>query len=492
VRRYPGRAAAAAALLAAVLVAGFFAYHAHRRGQELRAERLQHALDAAVAAAMSGDLEQSEKALRAAELQHASTGQVRLLRGLVSLQRSELKPAIDNLEQAARLLPGSVAAHALLGTFYYRAGQWAKHDQQLQLLASLETVTPEDSLFKGYLESFQDPEVALQTLDEAVRWRNTGVAHAIRAETRARYALDWTDAALAALAQQDARVARSLLPANPFALSASVQAHLVAVILCRESGEESKRAAALAEMQSDVQELERFDQYPWVGVHRAQYFEQRGDSAAASEALRRAAQGFANNPAVFDYAADCYRRGELAQALAALARRKEKDDSEGDRLRACLLAEDKDHGPARARQAIQEWLERYPDPQNLGDAAVVLLLLGHKEQAQQIARRIRLPEGGSTSQRREFLVRSRAFVAGEDVSAADLLRAAQGVRSQRCSANFLIGMTHLADGERRAALEHFRAAVATGDYFNNDHTLSRVMLARLQDPAWPWWIVNKP
>jgi tetratricopeptide (TPR) repeat protein len=486
VRRRPGLAAALACALLAVLAAGFFAFEARYQNRELRAERLQRALDNATAAALGGDPDQAEKALSEAELQGASTGQVRLLRGLVALQRSDLQPAIDNLEQAARLLPDSVAARALLAIFYFRAGQWAKHDEQMDLLAGMTPRTPEDFLFHGYQLSFYDPGSALPALDEAVRRRPTGVALAMRAEARARHALDVSDAALAAQAQEDGRAARALLPGNPFALSAAVQANLVAAILLREARQAERHRALLEEIKPDIVELQKsFARYPWVGAHCAQYFEQAGDPEAALAALRRAAEDAANVPALFDYAAELYRRGDVAAALEWLAPEDRRDDSEGDRLRACLLAER--DGLAAARTAMDQWLQRYPAAQNLGDAVVVLLLLGDKAKAREVAGRIAVPNWPISRARRDYLERARAFAAGK-ASADALLAAAGKLRSGRCSAHFLIAMTCLADGDRAGARDHLAQAVATGDYFNNDFTLSRALLARMAVSSWPPWI----
>jgi tetratricopeptide (TPR) repeat protein len=496
-RRNPGLAAATACALLAILVAGFFAFHAYRQGQLVRAMQLQRAIDQAIAAALGGNLEQSDKAIREAELQGASTGQVRLLRGLFSFQRSEVKPAVAELEHAALLLPESVAVRALLAIFYYREGQWAKHDRQMSELASLKPVTPEDFLFLGYQQSLLDPDQALELLDEAMRrykalGQTSAVAHAVRAEARARYALDRQDWAAAESALKDARIAKELLPENPFALSAGVQAHLAAAILSKESGNYDGSAALLKEIAPDVERLKQFADYPWVGAHRAQYFEQKGDAKAASEALRQAAAGFKNNPAVFDYAADLYRRGKIEEALRVLAQRKEGDDSEGDRLRPCLLAELPGDGIQKARTAMAKWWRQdYTDPENLGDAVIVLLLLGQKAEARQVAEGIRTPAWTMTPQRRAYAERSRVFASGKNPSEMVLLAAAGGLRGCSCSAHLLMGMTRLADGDRDGARQHLGEAVRTQDYFNNDFTLSRVFLARLRDPAWPPWISVK-
>lgn len=48
-----------------------------------------------------------------------------------------------------------------------------------------------------------------------------------------------------------------------------------------------------------------------------------------------------------------------------------------------------------------------------------------------------------------------------DLSEAELLKAAGASRYNQCEAHFFVGMTKLAESDRRAAQEHFRASVAT-------------------------------
>ena len=215
-----------------------------------------------------------------------------------------------------------------------------------------------------------------------------------------------------------------------------------------------------------------------------------GKPKEAADALRLTTpHEFSNNPAVFDYAADLYRQGKIVPALEVLNKRKDTEDSEGDRLRLCLWAEGNDSKLLEG--AITRWMERYPEAENLGDVAMVLLLLGRKPEAQEIARGVKVPAWPFTAEREQYNKLSRAFASGENISEEALLEAAKDLRSCLCSAHFLIGLTHLADRDRAGARQHFRAAVNTQDYFNNDYTLSRVLLARLENPAWPRWWTKK-
>ena len=473
VRRRPSLAAAWVCVLMALLTAGFFAY----QDANNRAERLQVAIDHAIEVALSGNLDRSEGAIREAELKGASTGQVRLLRGLVAFQQSDTKSAIADLEQATELLPNSVAARALLATFHFRAGHWYLHDKQMEYLAAMQAKTPEDFLFKGYQLSFYDASEALPTLDEALRRRDTNIAYAMRAEARARYALDRTDLAMAERAQDDASAALVRLPDHPFSLSASLQTHLVAAILFTEPLQPPQRKSALNKAQLLVKQLEALPDYPWIGEHRAQYYEMLGDATNADKALEQAAVGLKNNPAIFAHAINLWRRKKDArEVLNVLNQRKDEDDLEGDRLAAFLSAK----GPQfEVDKFFQQATRKNYHPEY---ALIVQLMRGEKKAAQDRAAAIRLTEWRVTPERKAYDEQFKAYASGADTSAEALLKAANWSRSCLCSAHFLIGMTHLADGERgkAEARKHLEKAVETYDYFNNDYILSRAILARIQ------------
>jgi serine/threonine protein kinase len=269
VRRRPGLAAALACAIVLAAAAGYFAYRSHvaeqqrladkqRQEEQLLAEKRQNALEKALLVAMSGDLDEAEKAIREAERLGASTGQVRMLRGQVALHRGRSDEAIEHLEQAVVLMPDSVAARAMLGMACYNVG---RHEHLDQLMAEVEQrtcVTPEDYLFKGYLEGWVEPVHSLAILDEAVRRSPSVIARAMRAEVRGYRATDTGNPADADLALKDANAAREMLPDEPFVLWESLLAHLVAASVYEESRQMDKRRAALAQAASDARALERF------------------------------------------------------------------------------------------------------------------------------------------------------------------------------------------------------------------------------------------
>jgi serine/threonine protein kinase/tetratricopeptide (TPR) repeat protein len=503
VRRHPGLAAGLTYALIAVGIAVFFGFRAHRAEQqriadrqhleqELQAERWQRALDDAVAAAMNGDLERAEKALRNAEVAGASTGQVRMLRGLVHFQRGDVKPAVEDLEQAVKLLPHSIAARALMAEFYNRSGQWAQRWQALEEMKRLTPVTPEDYLFKGYAEVSIDSTAALQTLDQAIRLRNTPIARAIRAQALVEYAHEWADRATAERALAEAQVARGMLPDNLYVMMVSGNAYLTAANLYEETGDEEKRKSVLEEMAGVAHSLEDFERFSWAVWNRKTYYEQIGDETAARALVARAAERVGNTRVLLYYAHILYREREFEKALEVLARRKVEDDSEGDMFRAYLLAERKENGPALAYAAYRGLMQQYPKagPVPLFGHSV-LLLLGRKAEAGSAMRAFREGGGQFRYREQEFAERLLAYTC-DDLSEEDLLGTAGASRIDQAIAHWLIGLTRLAEGDRAGAQDHFRKAVATRiiRWLYREHC--RVLLDRLEkDPAWPPWIPVK-
>jgi tetratricopeptide (TPR) repeat protein len=267
-RRKPALAAAVVCALLALVIAGFFAYQAYLTEEQRRAEKRQYAEEKALLAAMRGDADEATKAIGEAESLGASPGQMRLLRGQVAFYRGDLKTAQDHLEQAVKLMPESVAARAMLALAYHDSGQASRFVQVSREIDRLKPRTPEDFLFKGQVELHYDPERALQTLDEAIRRRDSSVARSVRMEARASHALYTDDPDIAEGALQDAQVAKAMLKGNPVALARSVQAHLVAAGVFDRCGKAVESAAAVKQAGRDARALEPFASVPMALVAR--------------------------------------------------------------------------------------------------------------------------------------------------------------------------------------------------------------------------------
>jgi tetratricopeptide (TPR) repeat protein len=498
-RRHPGWACTLA--LAALLVPGvvFFWFRAQvaeqrrlveqeQARQQLLNERQQRALDNALAAAMSGDHQAAETAIAEAGRLGASAGHVGMLRGQVCLQRGDGEASIRHLKQAVELLPESAAARAMLATAYNNVGRWDLYLEKIREAEGIAPITPEDYVFLGYATSHLDPGRGLHILDDGIARRDSSIGRALRAQVRADFALDTAKAEDGERALSDARVAKGMLPDNPFVLCASAYAHLVAAQLFDEAGWEERRRAALEEAGRDALALARFETLPGPVSLRWLYFEHSDQDAAALEVMRRAAEGGTAPACRYLYALGLYKRAEFAAAARVLEPRP-SDGSTTELFRAFVLAELPD-GPARAAQAYEELRTRYPD-YGLFAGQAILRLLGRKADAVASLRSLRKPAQAYIRSQGAFFARLVEYNRDE-LSADQLLTAAGTSRPQRCCAHYYIALTQLAEGNRRSARDHFRRAAATYAFFTVQYDWSRAFLARMQqDPAWPPWIPVK-
>src|SRR5262249_61216918 len=95
-----------------------------RHEEERRADKLRAALEHTTLAAMAGKFDRAERNLDEAIALGASAGDILLWRGQIALHRGDAPTALRQLKEAARLLPASVAAQAVLLRAYWDAGQF--------------------------------------------------------------------------------------------------------------------------------------------------------------------------------------------------------------------------------------------------------------------------------------------------------------------------------------------------------------------------------
>jgi tetratricopeptide (TPR) repeat protein len=455
---------------------------ADRKALEVRllGEKRANAMERAVMAATSGNFDEAERAIGHAELLGASTGQVRLLRGQVAYHRGDVVAATNDLEQAVRLTPESVAARAMLAQAYLNRGQTASMERLWRGLEKMRPSTPEDYLFKGQVESLIRPEAGLQLLDEAVRRRNSIIARGVRCEARANRTLATGEVRDAELALEDGAAARAMLPDNTFALASSVYAQLVAAGIYEDRGRTGDRRRVLEQAGRDVQTLRHHTSSPIALKVCYWYFDHVGDEQAALEISREGTQ--------FRHACMLYRRGEYRRALQAADHAAARGYSLARIERGFILAE-MDSGPARALAAAQNAVD-HPDGSQIGRLCqpLVLLLLGRREEAVRASLRISQQPAAMPSWYGDWYLKYLDYYCGL-ISEASLLEAAGGSRTKLCEAHFVVGLRRLAEGDRAGAREHFRLCSQTRVFIFWDYDWARTFLRRLEDdPAWPPWI----
>jgi tetratricopeptide (TPR) repeat protein len=506
-RLLAGLAASSGLFLLALGVAGFFAWRDHDARWELvqqqhvaelvQQQHVAGTIDKALTAAMGGDLEGAEQAIEKAEQAGASTGQVRMVRGQIALHRAQSQDAMRHLEQAVQLQPESVAARGMLAAAYAYDGQWGQYEKTIRVMEQLSPATAEDFLFKGYAEGNLNPEQGLQGIKKAFELRpKMGVARLLRSEIRAYQAQDRDDLAAAEAAVEDARFARELLGDNPAALWISLNAHLTKAGVHEHRAEPERRRAELDLAGKYADALKPFTQLPEAVVHRWLYFREVDREEEVLEELRRASDQTDHVYVAFCYALTLYRRGDFEEALRVLEKKRGTYD---DRLRPFVLAEhdylDKQDWPKRAREASEYCAARAPNGMALMHPQSVLCLLGKKEEAVRASEEAvraskalqEQPERFYTL-RRDPMLRCLDYHAGK-MPADELVQAARGSRWDQCLAHYAIGLTKLAEGDRKAAFEQFDKVVKTRAFLWGAYDLSWVFRDRLaKDPTWPPWI----
>jgi len=404
-----------------------------------------------------------------------------MIRGLLALYRGDNRKAIEHLGQAARLLPESVAAQSLLAHAYQLDGQW-EHFRRIftDSVEKLTPVTPEDYLFKGHAESYVDPSSALKTLDEAIRRRDSTIAHMFRADVRALVARDTSDVNMAQSAMDDASAAKNMMPGNPKVIWIDLLVHLDATWVFRDSGEKERAEASVLQVGRDARELEQFPAIPLSYVGRWFYLNLIGQEEAAHEVARKGYQEAENAVTRGLYVHALHEQGKLEEALQV-----------GGRLMQPYILAELADGPSRALEAYRKNCEAYLTGYDAILNQAVLLLLGRREDAMDACKELRKhPERLADPRpgRHEHCLRILDYCAGS-ISAEQLLSPETGSRGNQCESHFYVALDRLAQADRAGAHEHFQKVLYTGKFDFAEYQLSRVFLKRMdQDPNWPSWI----
>jgi hypothetical protein len=413
-----------------------------------------------------------------------------LLRGVVAYFRQDVKGAINDLEQAVKLLPDSVAARALLAMAYADESQFEKYEQTIVAMAALSPSSPEDYLFKGYASEQNEPGgLGLADLNEGIKRRDLPLGRALRTIARANRAVDSGQQQDAEAALADANAARGMLPDNPLALYASVYARVVAAGICQEAELPPERTALLREAARDVQALEPFCDLPNPAFATVNYFDLIGEKAKAYAVARRSFDRKRDPAGALNGAVYLYEDRRFVEALELLDQR-HQTESHGDIMRVFVLAE-LPNEPHPALEKYEEFARTYrPDSLPPRAKGFALLFLGRREDAVKEFRKGR-PEFALSQEWRTFYEAAHQFNCGE-LSEESLLANAGASRLKQFDAHYEIGLFRLASGDRAGARDHFQKAVDTRALWMYNWTWSRMFLGRLEkDRKWPPWIAAK-
>jgi tetratricopeptide (TPR) repeat protein len=490
-RRHPGLAAALAGVLLLTLTAGFFAYQAARAeraridaareaDRKLLEAKMEHALDHV----LRGDFAAAEAAIQEAADAGAPAGWVHWRRGQIAYHRGQCADAVPLLESAVQAFPDQVAPHALLGWAYLLVGDQDKYSQEANAVDRLRAVTPEDLLYKGFLQ------FSLAALDEAVFRRDSTIARSIRAEVRSRHAKETSDLALAKRAQKDADLAKDMLPGNPYALAVSLRVQVQTALLLPRDDPDHRNTLEQAER--DARALADFPELPIAVLARGGFLDYAGQEEAALEVWRRGSEELNDIWIDFGYIMALYRRGEVSEAADVAKLRLHNREWACLFTRAILLSELPD-GKAEALTISEELARPSASAYSVWFRAIFLRFLGERDQALAACREARRRVDSSAQGVREFYQYQPLFDYFDGtISEEVLLEKARPSKRLQCFAHFVIGLTHLSGGDRDGAREHFSAGVATRYIAIIEYDWSRAFLARMEkDPTWPSWIQVK-
>jgi tetratricopeptide (TPR) repeat protein len=486
-RRHPTAATAAGLIVLALGIAGFFAWQAHRSGQELRQEKARAALDLAMVAAMSGDLDRAESKLAVAEQLGAGTGQARLVRGMVELYRGDSDGAARILRQTVKEMPDSLAAHALLGAAYLHQQNLVELELVERRAQQLKPSTPEDIVFRALLMSISEPELGKALVNDPEFRRNTSVlARAVRAEVLCNYAMFTGKADAAEAAVEAAERLSDVLPESPVTLKNIVMAYLVLASAQEAAGHLDLRDRAFEKAGAAAETLKAFPKSAVASLARYNYFERRDrldEAEAVCEQARRTAGGFQ-----FDLllAGILYRKGELERARMILWDVKRKGSFPVTALCYVLT----DLGEPQSVDQILEASDR-EIPTSIG-RLYLYTVADFSGRRDAVVRLLKPLKPDQMANRQHGWYRHLLAYSQRDLKEEALLHLADS-RARECEAHFFIAMRHLGEGRRDVARLHFEKSAGTHMLGYNDYQWSRAFLARIEKTEkngedWPGWI----
>lgn len=489
VERHRAWAAAIAGICASVIVALFFAYRTYVAEARWTEAEFARVFETAQLAAMEGDLKRAADAIEQAEEFGAPPGQLSLLKGQLALQAGESQEACDELELALREMPESLAAHALLIKAYDANQEREKRIKIESGLSSRKPKTLQDYLLLGEAQAYSDFAEARAILDEAVRrYKSSALARLTRGSVLIHRATESADADQAEMALDDLRVASELLEPNARLLSRVLAARLVAATAYESVGDMEKRQKHLDQAALTAAALKRYTDDYKSHQWRAFFFDYIGDDEQAIESWLAM-----KDHSIAYLVVALYRLGRFQEALDLCDERKARFKEAArhtDFLRGFIFAA-MDDTPQRCVAAFEPQGKETLDTLNAHRFTYTIhCLAGNVDRARDFSRKLR--ESGVRFSADEEPWRKILDYSCGDLGEDALLAQLTDSRSARCEAEFLIGVTHLAMGDRNGARKHFRASSDLKIVLLVEDDMSRALIAQLdREPEWPAWIPSR-
>ncbi|MCR9293955.1 MAG: protein kinase [bacterium] len=423
-----------------------------------------------------------------------------LLRGNPDMAWKELKPFEEQLDD-------SPAGYALLGSAYAQRGDEDEHFKRLarlpELLGENGPTTFEDQVLIGWSTSRWFPYLATEYLEAACQnqyHKRQFVPKILLGDARSFLAAQMPDRAAAIkLAREnveDMRAMARFLDDDGRMLSTYVHSGIVLAHLYELQGD---RLAAEQEYESllpAIGELQRHGDHMDATFMRLIYLLMRGEHQAALreyEECRIAQEPVDEYFAALFVSAICFLEKDVDRGIGCFDSANEFIKEESGAVRFFLEMAEATTEAQRSQLASQlqrdtkRRLENSQSKVILAHDWVALMLLGEREQAQELAESLYASSESSALWDEHLACLNFMRLRPNGPVPEELLRDCANSQIFTCFANFVIACDLLYQGDRAGAETHFAAASQTADFQVSFYWWSKAFQSRAMDRAWlPW------
>lgn len=468
------------ALLA--VIASWLGTNVLQASRELKREQRDRAIDAALTAAWAGDSTAARTAITEASRHGARPEWVEMLEGQVALHTLHSDEAMAHFERAVQLAPEGVAPRAMLVSGALWRGDADRWGKALAQLDGLEPSTALEyfSLGMALIATGREAERSVTLLERAVQMRPSGISFLALALAEGFCASDSASWELAQRAVDHVNSAELILGSeHPAIRVVRMNTTNVVLRLCPadEQTDALRRAGNAAAALASTTD-------PIGHMQRAFYFQFIGDEEVGLVEWEHAARRARTSLFVAWYSAAMLGCGRSDEALRTLDELPPSNDPLTAVARAYLLCD-----VGRSEEANRIFIDQ-ASRTDCGSSVLmqtIPLMLGDRARcARESALASQAP--GIPPDQRALL----ACLAGSG-SWSTLLTDAGTSHVAQGSIHHHIALSCLAEGDRGAAMQHFRASLATQVHWTHPYQWSRAILRRMEgDPTWPPWSRSRP
>jgi len=462
-----------ATLITGLVVSTWMAIRLQSALRRIQAESFERA----VVAAALGDNVKAEDGLRIAGDAGASKTDVKMLQGLMALNRGEYEKAVQIAHDVLGVEGDHVGARALLVSSEIWRGNIDAWAVETNRLAALTPQTDADRLLMAHALVLYDSPVALELLKGAERMKHSPVGLMLYGLDHLMCAEDEQDFHLYQRAVTDFEYIDLLLPDSPGAVA--WRATAIANAIEYAKNHDSEYETLVEQGQEVLTRLPKSGSSPFADLVRWKLCRALDDPQGASDAIRLAGK---HGIYCWHVAVDCLTQpGSSADAASAFTKAMSgRDETDAYvRLARAFVVHDLPNGAQQVRTLIRG-LENDPRSISRMLGGCALCLAGDLEDVRAFASQgqhyaDRGVDRFANGQCLDFLANPSSTEAEKK-----LLDAAQSNGYAWINAHFVIGMTRLAAHDRLGAIEHFKSCSGKTALGNFSYEMARALLWRMK------------